>query len=163
MCSLAGDNVGEPLLKSLCLGHLPNGVKTILVALDENFDQLANVANKINDLTFPQGINSVAARSNHNTAYLQQQIAQLTQQVNELLSFMKRSCSLARNSKHVRIRSNSRNCFKSKLEWQPSLGHNAYRLNNRVLLPDFISKITFLIDTEDISVISKSFVPYAEA
>ncbi|GFU48740.1 uncharacterized protein NPIL_165851 [Nephila pilipes] len=60
---LAGDNVGEPLLKSLWLGRLPNGMQTILAAVSENLDQLATVADKINDLAFPQGINSVAATS----------------------------------------------------------------------------------------------------
>ncbi|GFU04180.1 transposon Ty3-I Gag-Pol polyprotein [Trichonephila clavipes] len=63
MRSLAGDNVGEPLLKSLWLGRLPNGTQTILAALNENLDQLATVADTINDLTFSQGINSVAATS----------------------------------------------------------------------------------------------------
>ncbi|GFW10444.1 retrovirus-related Pol polyprotein from transposon 297 [Trichonephila clavipes] len=56
MRSFAGDNVGEPLLKSLWLGRLPNGTLTILAALNENLDQLATVADKINDLTFSQGI-----------------------------------------------------------------------------------------------------------
>ncbi|GFV20549.1 retrovirus-related Pol polyprotein from transposon 297 [Trichonephila clavipes] len=63
MRSPAGDNVGEPLLKSLWLGRLPNGTQTIIAALNENLDQLATVADKINDLTFSQGINSVAATS----------------------------------------------------------------------------------------------------
>ncbi|GFU17375.1 retrovirus-related Pol polyprotein from transposon 412 [Nephila pilipes] len=60
-------------------------------------------------MTLPQGINSVAATSNLNTAHLEQQIAQLTQQVNELTRFMKLSCSPARNSKHLRNCRNSRN------------------------------------------------------
>ncbi|GFR15228.1 uncharacterized protein TNCT_656971 [Trichonephila clavata] len=71
MRSLAGDNVGKPLLKSLWLGRLPNGTQTILAALNENLDQLATVADKINDLTFPQGINSVAATSKNKTAQLE--------------------------------------------------------------------------------------------
>ncbi|GFR28149.1 retrovirus-related Pol polyprotein from transposon 297 [Trichonephila clavata] len=104
MRSLAGDNVGEPLLKSLWLGRLPNGTQTILAALNENLDQLATVADKINDLTFSQGINSVAATSKNKTAQLEQQIAQLTQQVSELTSFVKRSRSPARNSNHFRNR-----------------------------------------------------------
>ncbi|GFQ76605.1 retrovirus-related Pol polyprotein from transposon 297 [Trichonephila clavata] len=74
MRSLAGDNVGEPLLKSLWLGRLPNRTQTILSALNENLDQLATVADKINDLTFSQGINSVAATSKNKTAQLEQQI-----------------------------------------------------------------------------------------
>ncbi|GFX31214.1 uncharacterized protein TNCV_2027151 [Trichonephila clavipes] len=53
MRSLASDSVGE-----LCL---PNGPQTILAALNENLDQLSTVADKINDLAFSQGINSVAA------------------------------------------------------------------------------------------------------
>ncbi|GFT71129.1 uncharacterized protein TNCV_3001471 [Trichonephila clavipes] len=71
MLSLASDNVGEPLLKSLWLERLPNGTQTILAALDENVDQLATVANKINDLTFSQGINSVAGTSEKETAQLE--------------------------------------------------------------------------------------------
>ncbi|GFS97434.1 transposon Ty3-I Gag-Pol polyprotein [Trichonephila clavipes] len=101
MRSITGDNVGEPLLKSLWLGCLPNGTQTILAALNENLDQLATVADKINDLTFSQGINSVAATSKK-TAQLEQQIAQFTQQVSELSSFVKRSRSPARNSNHFR-------------------------------------------------------------
>ncbi|GFT00437.1 retrovirus-related Pol polyprotein from transposon 297 [Trichonephila clavipes] len=81
MCTLTGDKVGEPLLKSLWLGSLPNGTQTILAALNENLDQLATVADKINDLTISQGINSVAATHlKKKTAQLEQQIAQLTQQ-----------------------------------------------------------------------------------
>ncbi|GFR19779.1 uncharacterized protein TNCT_1502 [Trichonephila clavata] len=102
MRSLAGDNVGEPLLKSLWLRRLPNGMQTILAALNKNLDQLATVADKINDLTFSQGINSVAATSKTKTAQLEQQIAQLTQQVSKLTSFVKRSRSPARNSNHFR-------------------------------------------------------------
>ncbi|GFT64459.1 uncharacterized protein NPIL_130391 [Nephila pilipes] len=41
MRSLVGDNAGEPLLKSLWLGRLPNGKQIILVALNWNLDQLA--------------------------------------------------------------------------------------------------------------------------
>ncbi|GFS87174.1 hypothetical protein TNCV_1130591 [Trichonephila clavipes] len=108
MRSFAGDNVSEPLLKSLWLGRLSNGKQTILAALNENLDQLATVADKINDLTFSQGINSVAATSEKKTASLEQQIAQLTQQVSELTNFMTRSRSPARNSNH------SRNCSKSR-------------------------------------------------
>ncbi|GFT66024.1 hypothetical protein TNCV_4164831, partial [Trichonephila clavipes] len=108
---LTGDNVGEPLLKSLWVGRLPNGTQTILALLNENLDQIATVADKINDLTFFQGINSVAATSEKNRQ-LEQQIAQLTQQVSEQTSFVKRSRSPARNSSHFRNRSKSRNRFK---------------------------------------------------
>ncbi|GFU44816.1 uncharacterized protein NPIL_276441 [Nephila pilipes] len=54
MRSLAGNNFDEPLLKSLWLGRLLNGKQTILAAVSENLDQLATVADKINDLTSPR-------------------------------------------------------------------------------------------------------------
>ncbi|GFX44728.1 transposon Ty3-I Gag-Pol polyprotein [Trichonephila clavipes] len=71
MRSLAGDSVGEL--------RLPNGPQTILAALNGNLYQLSTVADKINDLAFFQGINSVAATSKK-IVQLEQQIAQLTQQ-----------------------------------------------------------------------------------
>ncbi|GFW10443.1 gag-pol polyprotein [Trichonephila clavipes] len=50
-----------------------------------------------------------------------------------------------------------------KLEWRSSPGPIGDRLINRVLLADFSSKITFLIDTgADIFVIPKSFAPHAK-
>ncbi|GFR05232.1 uncharacterized protein TNCT_356151 [Trichonephila clavata] len=50
MKALAGDTVGEPLLRSLWLGRLPNNTQTILTALKEDLAGLASVADKINDL-----------------------------------------------------------------------------------------------------------------
>nr|XP_015925143.1 uncharacterized protein LOC107453000 [Parasteatoda tepidariorum] len=61
MRALAGDNVGTPLLKSLWLGRLPNNVETILAALNDELDQLASAADKTNDLSSHQHVNTVAA------------------------------------------------------------------------------------------------------
>ncbi|GFS64675.1 transposon Ty3-I Gag-Pol polyprotein [Nephila pilipes] len=155
--SLAGDNVGEPLLKSLWLGLVANGTQTILAALNENLDQLATVADKINDLAFPQGINSVAATSDQKTAQLERQIAQLTQQVRELTSFVNRSRSPARNSNHFRIRNNSRNRFKRYQE--PTDGYCFYHTNFGNKAKKCASPCSF---RADISVIPKSFVPHAK-
>ncbi|GFT94262.1 uncharacterized protein NPIL_275021 [Nephila pilipes] len=127
MHSLAGDNVGKPYLKSIWLGRLPNGTQTILAAVKENLDQLATVADKINDLAFPQGINSVAATSDQKTAQLKQRIAQLTQQVRELTSFVNCSRNPARNSNPFHNRSNSRNRFKRYQE--PTNGYCIYHTN----------------------------------
>ncbi|XP_015925323.2 uncharacterized protein [Parasteatoda tepidariorum] len=125
MRSLAGDNVGDTLLKSLWLGRLPNGTQTILAALSEDLDQLATVADKINDLSIHQGVNSVAATSNSHTSRLEQQVAQLTQQVNELTAFVKRSRSPAPN--HFRKRSSSRTRFKKFKD--PANGKCFYHTN----------------------------------
>lgn len=87
MRSLAGDTVGDPLLKSLWLNRLPSGTQTILAALSEDLNGLAAVADKINDLTSNSQINLVQSsnptpdpRINH----LEQQIAHLTTMVSEL-------------------------------------------------------------------------------
>ncbi|GFS49503.1 transposon Ty3-I Gag-Pol polyprotein [Nephila pilipes] len=175
MRSLAGDNVGEPFLKSLWLGRLPNGTQTIIATLNENLDQLATVADKINDLAFPQEINSVAATFDQNTAQLEQQIAQLIQQVSELTTFVNHSRSPARNSNYLRNREivlkgtknpqmdivftiqffqQGEKVYHSmlfsfgKLEWRSSPGLIGDRVINRVLLADSTFKITFLIDTD---------------
>ncbi|GFS79250.1 transposon Ty3-I Gag-Pol polyprotein [Nephila pilipes] len=126
MRSLAGDIVGEPFLKSPYLGRLPDGMQTIPAALNE-IDRLATVADKINEIAFPQGINSVAATSDQKTAQLEQQIAQLTQQVSELTSFVNRSRSPARKLNHFRNRNNSRNRFKRYQE--PSNGYCFHHTN----------------------------------
>ncbi|GBN01400.1 Transposon Ty3-I Gag-Pol polyprotein, partial [Araneus ventricosus] len=59
MRALAGDTVGEPLLKSLWMGRLPNSTQTILAALSEDLAGLATVADKISDLTNHSNINAV--------------------------------------------------------------------------------------------------------
>ncbi|GFX88093.1 hypothetical protein TNCV_159102 [Trichonephila clavipes] len=48
---------------------------------DDNVDQLDIVADKINDLSVSQGINSVAVTSEQEHLQLEQLIAQLTQQI----------------------------------------------------------------------------------
>ncbi|GFX88094.1 hypothetical protein TNCV_159101 [Trichonephila clavipes] len=79
---------------------------------DDNVDQLDIVADKINDLSVSQGINSVAVTSEQEHLQLEQLIAQLTQQVSELTTFVKRSRSPAHNSNHFLNRNNLRNRFK---------------------------------------------------
>ncbi|GBM81433.1 hypothetical protein AVEN_11285-1 [Araneus ventricosus] len=81
MRALAGDTVGESLLKSPWLGRLPNGTQTILTALSEDMAGLASVADKIIDLTNHSNINAVhvtPSTSDARVTQLEQQISQLT-------------------------------------------------------------------------------------
>ncbi|GBN37233.1 hypothetical protein AVEN_89628-1 [Araneus ventricosus] len=59
MRALADDTVGEPLLKALWIGRLPNSTQTILAALSEYLAGLAPVADKISDLTNHSNINAL--------------------------------------------------------------------------------------------------------
>lgn len=83
MRTLAGDTVGEPLLKSLWLSRLPPTTRSIVGALSDELSKLAPVADKIHDLAAPQ-INETTKVPTTNASSLELQIAQLTQQVNEL-------------------------------------------------------------------------------
>ena len=63
MRSLAGEMVGEPLLKSLWLARLPNQMQSILAALSDELLQLATTADKINEMAMGH-INAVSVPPN---------------------------------------------------------------------------------------------------
>ncbi|GFR08056.1 transposon Ty3-I Gag-Pol polyprotein [Trichonephila clavata] len=96
--ALAGDTVGDPLLKSLWLGRLPNNTQTILTVLKEDLAGLASVADKINDLANHSNINSVTPQtSDYRVAQLEKQVAQLMTLVGELTTTMRQSRSQSSN------------------------------------------------------------------
>ncbi|KFM66691.1 hypothetical protein X975_02212, partial [Stegodyphus mimosarum] len=88
MRNLAGETVGEPLLKSLWISRLPQNTQSILAALSDDLPKLAVVADKITDLTTLPHINSAATAS---ASPNEQQVAELTKQVNELSLAIKKS------------------------------------------------------------------------
>lgn len=113
---LAGENVGEPLLKSLWLSRLPQSTQSILAALSDDLPQLAIAADKINDLAVPTTINSASSQPNN---HLEQQILLLTQQVNELTTLVRnreRSRERDNSSRHDRRRSQSRGRSRQRKE-----------------------------------------------
>ncbi|GBN73290.1 hypothetical protein AVEN_156830-1 [Araneus ventricosus] len=87
MIASAGDT-GEPLLKSLWLGRLPNNTQTILAAFSEDLDALTTVADKVSDLTNYSTINAVHFTLSTSDARVTQleQVTQLTTLVCELTS-----------------------------------------------------------------------------
>ena len=130
MKTLAGDTVGEPLLKSLWLGRLPNSTQTILTALNEDLSGLASVADKINDLAGHSSINSVASPSSDNrVSALEKQVAQLTTLVGELTTTIRQSRSQSRNRNRPfkNSRSRSRDNFQKYKE--PANGICFYHTN----------------------------------
>lgn len=118
MRALAGDTVGEALLRSLWLARLPYSTQSVLAAFGEdNLSKVAEVADKISDLTSPSYVNStnvIPQSSESATARLELQVAQLTQQVSELSSALGRSSrspsrGFRRSFRRNRSRDNSRN------------------------------------------------------
>lgn len=109
MKNLAGETVGEPLLKSMWLSRLPQNTQSILAALSDDLPQLATVADKISDLASPATINSTSVSQ---TSLLEQQMLQLTKQINELTAIVsngERSRERRNNYfRHDRRRSRSR-------------------------------------------------------
>lgn len=96
--ALAGDTIGEPLLKSLWLGRLSNSTQTILTALKEDLAGLASVADKISDLANHSNINAIPpSTSDNRITTLEQQVAQLTTLVGELTTTLRQSRSPNRN------------------------------------------------------------------
>ncbi|XP_055932710.1 uncharacterized protein LOC129962750 [Argiope bruennichi] len=130
MEALAGETVGEPLLKSLWLGRLPNGTQTILAALREDLGGLASIADKISDLTCHSNINTVkvtSTTSDTRVTQLEQQVAQLTTLVGELTSTIRQTRSPSRNRQFSYGRSPSRDRFRKYKE--PSNGICFYHTN----------------------------------
>lgn len=129
MRALGGENVGEPLLKSLWLGRLPGNTQSILAALNENLTQLAVIADKINDLTSHPSVSAVKVEPPPRTD-LENQISQLTKQVSELSTMVHQNMSgrdsfkLRQNNYRQRSRSRDRRKFK-----EPSNGNCFYHTN----------------------------------
>ncbi|GBM49586.1 Transposon Ty3-I Gag-Pol polyprotein [Araneus ventricosus] len=119
MRALAGDTVGEPLLKSLWMGRLPNSTQTILAALSEDLAGLATVTDKISDLTDHSNINAVRvtpSTSDARVTQLEQQVTQLTTLVSELSSTIRQTRSRSRDRQFNYGRSRSRDLFRKYKE-----------------------------------------------
>lgn len=128
MRSLAGGNVGEPLLKSLWLARLPTSTQGILAAFSEDLDKLATAADQIRDLTSPSLIGSVSTTPREDrTSQLESKVDQLSQQVSKLTTLLERSRSPGRSPGYSRDRSGSRSRFKTYLE--PKDGYCFYHTN----------------------------------
>ncbi|GBO30382.1 hypothetical protein AVEN_183337-1 [Araneus ventricosus] len=140
MRALAGDTVGEPLLKSLWMGRLPNSTQTILAALSEDLAGLATVADKISDLTNHSNINAVhvtPSTSDARVTKLEQQVTQLTTLVGELSSTIRQTRSRSRDRQFNYGRSRSRDRFRKYKEsssgicfYHTNFGKNARKCNS---------------------------------
>lgn len=129
MRALAGTSVGEPLLKSLWLGRLPNNTQSILAALNEDLTQLAPIADKIHEFTFIPAVNATSSVRPESSNSLELQIAQLSKQVSDLTNLVnKRDTTHERGRNyHFRGRSKSRDRFQQYKE--PSDGNCFYHTN----------------------------------
>lgn len=88
MRSLAGEAAGEPLLKSLWLSRLPTTSQSILAALSEDLNKLANVADKISEFSSIPQINAASSSHSVSNSNLELQVAQLSKQMSELTNLV---------------------------------------------------------------------------
>lgn len=129
MRALAGKNVGETLLKSLWLNRLSTSTQTVLAALNDDLSVLAPVADKIHELSAPISISNVKTASISTNSDLEQKIADLTKQVNELTTLVRRQHNRSRSrNKYARGRSfspSSRNQNKDYCYYHKRFGSKA--------------------------------------
>lgn len=116
MRALAGTTVGEPLLRSLWLGRLPNNTQSILAALNQNLTELAPIADKIHELPSYTSINAASSEKPTVTNTVDMQIAQLTKQVSELTAVVHRQHFDKQRHYHPRRRSQSSDRFRQYKE-----------------------------------------------
>lgn len=124
MRSLAGNTVGEALLKSLWLARLPPTTRSIVGALSDDLSKLAAVADKIHDLSSAPQVNAASSAPPAHNSPLEAKIEQLTQQMSELAALVnRRERSRDRGFSH-RNRSRSRGRYR-----EPANGHCFYHTN----------------------------------
>lgn len=134
MRNLAGNTVGEALLKSLWLSRLPHTTRSIVGALGEALPQLATVADKIHDLGVSPQVNA-ASSSIPSQASLEIQIAQLSQRISELTARVdKRSRPREKRFRNNNSRSRSRGRYKEPANNQ-CFYHTNFGKNARKCVP----------------------------
>ncbi|XP_067132435.1 uncharacterized protein [Centruroides vittatus] len=109
MRQLANNKVGEEFLRTLWIQRLPKETQAILSVSDGDLDKLAQMADKILELT-PLQIAETNLATNENCTHaaikeLQTQVAELTEQINRL---SRPSDRQSRNYRHLRNRSRNR-------------------------------------------------------
>lgn len=121
--SLAGRDVPDSLLKTLWIGRLPTPIQAILAAQKgEKLDDLAQVADTINEATNPPSVSHIAT--------LQDAVNRLTTQIESLNMQHRRGPNRRISHNRPRSRSNPRRnyCQKNKLcIYHARFGRKAYK------------------------------------
>lgn len=106
MRDLASNHISDDVYKSLWLSRLPTEMQSILAASNENLDNLAKIADKIAEVV-PSSSNTFIHAAQNNSS-LEQQVALLTQQVNELSNIVRESRPRHKTPRFNNYRSKSR-------------------------------------------------------
>lgn len=109
MKNLAADNFSDEALKSLWISRLPQNIQAILAVSQEKLAQLSVMADKIYELTSFEAIASISQTSSSSFSNLEQQVQELTRQVNRLVAR-----DVIRKPYRIRPRSSSRRRFKPR-------------------------------------------------
>ncbi|XP_023217551.1 uncharacterized protein LOC111619955 [Centruroides sculpturatus] len=119
MRQLASNKVGEEFLRTLWIQRLPKETQAILSVSDGDLDKLAQMADKILELTPLQIAETNLAKNENNThaaiMKLQTQVAELTEQVNRLARPSDRQ---SRDYRHPRNRSRNRRRSQTPVRFQ---------------------------------------------
>lgn len=112
MRELAGKNLSDEILKSIWLQRLPPNIRSILAISNEKLPELALLADKIIEVNDQSQI-SACSTSAPNTTQIEEVLANLTRQIDELKTSFKqngrqRTRSRHGNSSNTRGRSKSR-------------------------------------------------------
>lgn len=116
MRDLAGSNFGDAALKSLWINRLPGQTQAILAVSSEPLSKLAQMADKIHELSSPMFQVQAVKQETQPSVTMQQQIDALSQQIAELsTSFRQRDRKGAFWRKRSRSPSSHRTAGKSKV------------------------------------------------
>lgn len=110
MRNLAKDGVKDDFLRTMWMQRLPSHSQAILSTSTESLDNLAKMADKIADISIPNGVSSLSAQnSSFDFREMTRQIETLTATVHQLQD------RRPRNNSRVRSRSNRRDNSKSNI------------------------------------------------
>nr|XP_042894939.1 uncharacterized protein LOC122268758 [Parasteatoda tepidariorum] len=121
MKDLAGDRVGDALLKSLWLQRLPTQMQAILSTSSDPLNKLATMENKIADVTFSNEIFPASSGTKQKVPNdgeysniiesLQAQVCELNKKLDKVLRFRGRSSDKNMNKHRNRSTSKNRLCW----------------------------------------------------
>ena len=122
MRRLAKDKVSEDFLKTLWIQRLPNETQTILSVSDGDLDKLAQMADKIIEVTRPQVNEVKQPASDHHASdpqvtELKAQIAELSKQIKHLARPRQRQENRSRNNFWNRARQRSPSSRNNSFCW----------------------------------------------
>lgn len=108
---LAGSQMNESMLKSICMNRLPPNIRSIISIVNDSLDKVALLADKIIEVNDVPMLNALTTRDFHTSQTpLKRQLAEITKEIATLkASIYQRSTSRDRRQHRLRSRKFSSN------------------------------------------------------